>query len=91
MNVYRASDYAGLEAGNMKFYYGYERTTCPIHGADREACCEAYTWAFVAWKNGVEVMRLSSSALHKEYRDPEVMLMLGIARYGDKFWKDQND
>lgn len=50
-----ASDYAVLDVGNYKFYYGYEETANNNEGAEE--------WAFVAKKGNRELMRLGTSQL----------------------------
>lgn len=88
MNAYIASDYAGLEAGVYEFYFGYERTICPVHGNDSKCECNDKQWAFVARKNGQEVGRLSARQVHYHGGECVEALLRGIARFGDKFWKE---
>lgn len=90
-NAYSASDYAGLKAGVYEFYFGYEHTKCPTHGNDAgEACgeCGMDVWAFVAWRDGKQLGRLSAKELSYHGEDCMEILLRGIARFGDKFWKD---
>ncbi len=83
VNTYWASDYAGLEAGDYSFYYGYEETFCPKH--KNKNCedygCELREWCFVAKIKDKEVMRIPSSKLWFEYKEPMEMLLLGIGHY----------
>lgn len=91
-SAYVASDYAGLRAGVYEFYFGYEHTKCPAHGNDAgsEVCggCGMGVWAFVAWKAKEEVGRLSAKELDYQGGDCAEILLRGIARFGDKFWKE---
>jgi hypothetical protein len=67
---YSSSDYAGLEGGDMAFYYGYEKTN------------EAGEWLFVARQKGKVVMQYTADDLdetdHTECTD---VLLAGIAKY----------
>lgn len=66
IDIYEASDYAGLKAGGYDFYYGYEVIYCPKHSyagiqesphcahdnnADNE-CDNDTEWCFTARKDG---------------------------------------
>ena len=80
--VYEASDYAGLRAGEWQFYYGYERVYCPRHahaGAqDSTSCqhdnnaendCDNDTeWCFVAKKGDKEIATYIKSDLESLVR-----------------------
>lgn len=81
IRVYAASDYAGFENGEYSIYYGYEKTICANHGTKK--CpeeCDEYEWAFVAEKNGKEVMRLGTGELHhSKNEDPMFYLLAGVA------------
>lgn len=89
IRAYRASDYAGLEFGDLKFYFGYEETVCPKHGREYGACveaeCDRGEWAFVVRKNGKEVFCVPESKLRKltdeEIDEPEQGLVVGIGHY----------
>jgi len=50
-----ASDYAVLTANGVRYYYGYEETTCPVLGHET-ACpedCGKEEWCFTATHNGM--------------------------------------
>lgn len=91
MNIraYRASDYAGLEFGKYKFYFGYEETVCPKHKRNYTACvdneCDKGEWAFVVTRNNKELMCIPESKLKKlsdeDIEEPEDGLLIGIAHY----------
>lgn len=86
INAYSASDYAGLECGDISFYYGYEETVCPVK-SHRKNCedygCEKREWAFVASKDGKEVLRLPKSKIfpNDEGGDMYFYLVMGIGHY----------
>lgn len=89
INYYRAGDYAGLEFGKYKFYFGYEETICPKHGREYGACeeaeCARGEWAFVVRKDEKELMCIPESKLKKltdeEIDEPEQGLVVGIGYY----------
>ena len=68
-DIYEASDYAGLRAGDLSFYYGYERIYCSRHDHagvqdspscthDNNAendCDNDAEWCFVAKKGDKEI------------------------------------
>lgn len=72
---YYSDDYAGLESGNHKFYYGYEVEDC-LNG----------DWCFQVMKNGKEDYRITRSEIDKEITDgqldtPQDYLLAGIGIY----------
>lgn len=89
MNAYTNDDYAGLDMGDIKFYYGYEETHCNTHGADSGACeedgCDEQEWCFVArGKGGKILLKATRSELdptgEHEYNMTN-MLLLGMGRF----------
>lgn len=74
--IYYSDDYAGLDAGDLRFYYGYEVT---LQVDDEvEECC------FNVVKDGKEVFCKTTSQLEEfvkecPYRDVRDYLMAGIA------------
>lgn len=48
VSFYLSGDYAGMSCKNFSFYYGYEETLCPRHGANPGCACESLEWCFVA-------------------------------------------
>jgi hypothetical protein len=69
-----ASDYAVIHAGKYKFYFGWEYEV-------------ANEWAFVAWKDSKEIGRIKGSELGYKGQDCGEILLRGIARFGNTFWK----
>lgn len=69
--IYSASDYASIDTGKFKAYYGYEEV-----GQTEE-------WNFVVWKNGKEVFRKTNSELLDIAcgEGPLDMLVAGLALY----------
>lgn len=66
MTLYTASDYAGLSAGAVNFYFGYEQTMFD-------------EWCFVAKEHGKETLRLPQSKLGVRDRwDVTENLLAGI-------------
>ena len=72
---YISSDYAGMDCGNLTFYYGYE------HKKDDED-------AFIVTENGIEVMRLSETEVMQQSKDSHggldecfTFLLAGIGIY----------
>lgn len=83
-----ASDYAICEAGDLRFYFGYEFTLCKC-GNDSNCECEEKEWCFVASNNGEEIMRIPQSKLGLDFGlDMSEYLLAGIGFYGDKHWKE---
>lgn len=67
---FSSNDYAGLQGGDMAFYYGYEQTN------------EAGDWLFVAQHKGVDVMKYTAKDLgEKNTWEVTDVLLAGIARY----------
>ena len=85
IDTWSASDYAGLDTGDLHFYYGYEYTKCPEHGSQdcsRKVNCEKAEWAFIVTKNQKEVMRLGQSEISpEEGQDMQFYLLMGIGHY----------
>lgn len=89
IKAFRASDYAGLETADLKFYYGYEETVCPTHKTPED--CEAddcgdSEWAFTVDKNGERIMHIGETELEKNCTDGEIDsteqgLLVGIGMY----------
>lgn len=77
MNICSASDYAGLEAGKFRAYYGYEQIWKNPNDPDGEQ------WAFVLWINGIEKMRVPTTQLDDlgNYGSPKDYLLAGITLY----------
>jgi len=63
--VYGASDYAGLETDNAKFYYGYEET-------------EGDEWCFTAEFNNQKIKVPASKLQVKDTWDCVYCLLVGI-------------
>lgn len=87
IEIYKASDYAGLKTKEWNFYYGYEEVVCKKHNNNfsecREAGCESNEWAFVATKNDIEIIRYPTTKLEKIAGVSESMaqyLLVGIAK-----------
>jgi hypothetical protein len=76
-NVYSAGDYAGMISGRHRFYYGYEEIWKNPNDPDGEQ------WAFVAYKDGKEKMRIPTTQLDDlgNFGSPESYLLAGIALY----------
>ncbi len=77
IKLYEASDYAGLECGDFKFYFGYEEIY-PKDSEDGE-------WAFVVFKKDQEILRVGRSELEDlvDNSDSNIQFILaGIAKYG---------
>lgn len=55
IKTYEASDYAGLEFGRFKFYYGYEEKLGPEPSEDED---DEREWAFVVTEEDKELMRI---------------------------------
>jgi hypothetical protein len=73
-----SDDYAVLDCGGLRFYYGYEYTVPPTVDDDDDDG----EWAFVAWQNGNEVLRLPTSEVHPVTREyPMFYLLAGIAHW----------
>lgn len=71
---YYSDDYAGLDSGNLRFYYGYEETSKNLE------------WNFVVLKNGTEVFRRGQSEIEKSVKDDQLddvrdYLIAGIGMY----------
>lgn len=78
IDVYWSNDYAGLKSGRYRFYYGYEHTVPPEPDDDDEDA----EWAFVAWVDGEEVMRLPTSEVHPSERENMIFYLLaGIGHF----------
>lgn len=82
IDVYVSDDYAGLDAGDFSFYFGYEQTACPKHKTE-EACervdCEKREDCFVASISNKEVLRIPRSKLYpKEDEEPLFYVLAGI-------------
>ena len=79
---YVSSDYAGLSAGNVRFYYGYEKLI-PVEAEsdDDDEYAHGTKWAFVAWENGEELFRFSAADLGVDDWECVHVLLAGIARY----------
>ena len=73
---YAASDYAGLQIGNAKFYYGYEVTE-PAEPKDDEDV----DWCFTAKLDGKEVMRRTSKQLRSAKWEVIDTLMAGVCEF----------
>ena len=71
MQVYEASDYAGMETGNIRFYYGYERVD------------DDDDWCFAVFIDGEEVVCRPFTQLENDTKCSKFncleCLMAGIA------------
>jgi len=76
--VFLNDDYAVCEGGALKFYYGYEETVPVAPKEDEES-----EWAFVAWIEGVECLRIPASEFKATNWEVEECLLEGIAKYFD--------
>lgn len=85
MNVYVASDYAGLEVGGLKFYYGFEylRDIDPSFDPDADIGMED-SWGFYIKKEKDIVMNFPVRRLKElngcpdDEWDCSLMLLFGI-------------
>ena len=71
--VYYSDDYAGLNTGDIEFYYGYEAE-------------EKWEWCFLVKKNGTPIMLLPTSKIQSEsdpfqLDSPRDFLLAGIGLY----------
>ena len=86
LDVYRSDDYAGLECGKYKFYFGYEETWCPVK-SHKEDCedngCDKREWCFTASINSKEVMKVPVSKLYppEKQEEPMFLLLSGIGLF----------
>ena len=84
---YSSSDYAGCEAGDYVFYFGYEATECPIKSHKdsddcEEADCSKREWCFTTHKNKVEIVRWRESEFsYSQANSIEMKLILGMAKF----------
>lgn len=83
IDLYEASDYAGLVVENIKFYYGYEETTEGRYDGETGA-----EWAFVAKVDGKEVARIGKTEIEHSLERPDKLedscakyLLAGIGIY----------
>lgn len=90
-DVYTASDYAGLESKNIKFYYGYEHSLCPVcNTKNRGEYCDDHPdedsdWCFIAdFKNKQVVIPFSKMAVDDKF-DTSECLLFGISTFFDTF------
>ena len=87
LRAYKASDYAGLDAGAYHFYFGYEEKWCKLHKRDGSKCperCDELYWiedCFVVRKGKKIIMRIQESELGKEVEDFANGLVLGIGHF----------
>jgi len=89
VNTFINDDYAGLDAGDLEFYYGYEVTYCPEHGyGPDEVCdevcndCDDVDWCFTVHKKGKEVFKVHASKMPvEEDSEPVGYLLAGIGMY----------
>lgn len=81
-----SDDYAVLRSGSYDFYYGYEYTVPEVVDYDTD---EDFEWAFVAWRDGEEVMRTTARELGSPtdyWEDPSVTLLRGIGKFIEENW-----
>jgi hypothetical protein len=69
---YYSDDYAGLDSGNLKFYYGYEVTDPSTE-----------EWCFQVKKNGIEIYKITTSKIeesidNRQLDKPQDYLIAGI-------------
>lgn len=87
INAFINDDYAGLDAGDLEFYYGYEVTYCSEHGYGPSNKCDQYEcddveWCFTVTKKGKKVYRIPSSRMPVDRNsDPVIYLLAGIGMY----------
>lgn len=72
---YYSDDYAGLESGNLKFYFGYE-VEDPETGE----------WCFQVKKHGNEIYRITSKEIesttnNRQLENPQDYLIAGIGMW----------
>jgi hypothetical protein len=90
--IYCSDDYAGIDLGNRKAYFGYEHTKCPVHGTideGNDGQCEDcdLDWCFVVFdKNEKELCRFTQSELKLDNSnlyagDTYGYLCVGLAKY----------
>lgn len=87
VRLFWSDDYAGLRTGELDFYFGYERTSCP-HGHDADCdYCDEKEWCFVARRDGREVARYTQGELDRDTDgrldpgEPYGHLLAGIGRF----------
>ena len=83
INVYRASDYCGMSCREYRFYYGYEATVCLFHGNDNHCDCDEVEWAFVAYGEEGELLRIPQSKLTTSQEPVLMNLLAGIGQFID--------
>jgi hypothetical protein len=76
-SVYCRSDYAGFDAGNYSFYYGYDELDHHPFLAQYEDASDQKTWAFVVKKNSVDIYRRAIYPPHVHHNNL-VGLLSGI-------------
>ena len=59
---YYSDDYAGLDSGNLKFYYGYEVTDLTNNEM----------WCFQVKKDGLEIYRATQKEIQNKVRDRQL-------------------
>ena len=72
---YYSDDYAGLDAGNLKFYYGYEVV-------DEKTS----DWCFQVKKNGKEVYRLTETEIRESVDTRQLDSMQDYLLAGIGIW-----
>lgn len=89
MDVYGASDYAGMSGGKWSFYYGYEFIWCPTAGfvdyvKHQDDCPseDGHEWAFSASYDGRTVAQYKASEIDAQMDDlqTEANVLRGVAR-----------
>lgn len=83
MHLKASDDYAVLHVGNYSFYYGYEHTIPAEVDYDAD---EDWEWAFVAWRDGEEIMRKTAAELGASWEDPALTLLRGIGVFIEENW-----
>lgn len=77
-----AGDYASLCTERAEFYYGYERTWCPVHGGNHEAHCPDHCnqkeWCFTAEFEGQHIQVPTSKLLVEDKFNCVECLLMGI-------------
>lgn len=70
IDIYEASDYAGMKTPEYDFYYGYEVTSCAKHQSQEDcedADCSDSEWCFTATeKETGNVFKISQSNIEKQ-------------------------
>ena len=72
---YYSDDYAGLESGNLKFYYGYE-VEDPL----------TKEWCFQVKKDGKEIYRITCSKIEESINNKQLHILQDYLIAGIGMW-----